>query len=221
LEVLSLVLLAISYISSLTGEGLLNFSAFKSYKVSSTKSFPVQRVGLAAVYAMESIFKNRSLQAAYHLSFLLGSSSIFWSGHIIHCSIPVSRGQMDNAADVGLSSLWSLNFPTNPAAWSSDSLNHVLGSQLGSGSSSLTFISGLRPDSCSIFLSDIAHHHLSLGCLLIWASGLYCSLYKGFAHRVRTIAAQGPYGLTPSVSNLNFSTHAQLSLSLFGVALVL
>jgi photosystem I P700 chlorophyll a apoprotein A2 len=128
---------------------------------------------------------------------------------------------MDNAADVGLSSLWSLNFPTNPAAWSSDSLNHVLGSQLGSGSSSLTFISGLRPDSCSIFPSDIAHHHLSLGCLLIWASGLYCSLYKGFAHRVRTIAAQGPYGLTPSVSNLNFSTHAQLSLSLFGVALVL
>jgi hypothetical protein len=89
LEVLSLVLLAISYISSLTGEGLLRFSALNSYKVSSTKSLSFKRVSLAVVYSMESIFKNRSLQAAYHLSFLLGSSSIFWSGDIIHCSIPV------------------------------------------------------------------------------------------------------------------------------------
>jgi hypothetical protein len=42
LEFMSLMLLAISYISSLTGEGLLRFSALNSYKVSSTNRYPLK-----------------------------------------------------------------------------------------------------------------------------------------------------------------------------------
>jgi photosystem I P700 chlorophyll a apoprotein A2 len=146
LEFLSLACLAISYISSLSGEGLLRYSSNHSYRVSSTKnakSIIIKKVSLSVLYAKESIFKNQSLQAAYHLFALLGCSTILWSGHIIHCSIPSSRGKLESLSTFPEYSLWSLNSPAYQLGWSQDSLNHVLGSHLGSGSSILTFISGL------------------------------------------------------------------------------
>lgn len=55
----------------------------------------------------------------------------------------------------------------------------------------LTFIGGLKQDTASLYLSDIAHHHLAIGVLFIISAHLYASIYKsGFAHRIRDILRQ-------------------------------
>jgi photosystem I P700 chlorophyll a apoprotein A2 len=42
--------------------------------------------------------------------------------------------------------------------------------------SSLTFFGGLKPDTMSLYLTDIAHHHLAVGILFVLFSHLYSSL---------------------------------------------
>jgi hypothetical protein len=62
-----------------------------------------------------------------------------------------------------------------------DKDNHIMGSAYAAGESSLTFFGGLKPDTMSLYLTDIAHHHLAVGILFVWAGHVYSSLYKGFA----------------------------------------
>ena len=48
----------------------------------------------------------------------------------------------------------------------------------------ITFLGGLKSHTISLYLTDIAHHHLAVGILFVWASHLYLSFYKGFGHRI-------------------------------------
>ena len=47
----------------------------------------------------------------------------------------------------------------------------------------LTFNGGLKSNTISLYLTDIAHHHLASGILFVWASHVYLSLYKAFGYR--------------------------------------
>ena len=69
-----------------------------------------------------------------------------------------------------------------------------------------TFLGGLKSNTISLYLTDIAHHHLGVGILFVWARHLYLSLYKAFGHRIRPLAK---------------SLQLQLSLSLVGLSLIL
>jgi len=52
----------------------------------------------------------------------------------------------------------------------------------------LTFNGGLNwVWTHSLYLTDIAHHHLALGVLLVWAGHLYSSFFKAFGHRVSSV----------------------------------
>jgi photosystem I P700 chlorophyll a apoprotein A2 len=68
-----------------------------------------------------------------------------------------------------------------------------------------TFLGGLKSNTISLYLTDIAHHHLGVGILFVWARHLYLSLYKAFGHRIRPLAK---------------SLQLQLSLSLVGLSLI-
>jgi photosystem I P700 chlorophyll a apoprotein A2 len=51
----------------------------------------------------------------------------------------------------------------------------------------LTFLGGLKSDTASLYLSDIAHHHLALGVFAVACGHIYASLNKSFGHRIRDV----------------------------------
>jgi photosystem I P700 chlorophyll a apoprotein A2 len=148
----------------------------------------------------------------FHLASLFGAFSSIWAGHIVHVAIPASRGSSINIfsfSDLALS-LGSGHWNTYSAY--PDALNHVFGSELGVGTALLTFLGGLNGTTEAIALSDIAHHHLALGVLIIWSAHLYASLYRGIGSRLSEIlSASGVRLVTKFVIK---SLHLQLSLAL-------
>jgi photosystem I P700 chlorophyll a apoprotein A2 len=51
--------------------------------------------------------------------------------------------------------------------------NHVFGTSEGAGTAILTFIGGFHPQTQSLWLTDIAHHHLAIAVLFIIAGHMY------------------------------------------------
>ncbi len=72
----------------------------------------------------------------------------------------------------------------------------------------LTFLGGLKSNTYSLYLTDIAHHHLALGLILIWASHLYNSLVKALSHKIRHVL------FVFANANISNSLHLQLSFAL-------
>ena len=113
----------------------------------------------------------------HHLGGFLGSSSIAWAGHLVHVAIPRSRGQAPSWENIltqlahpdGLRPFTTLNW----AAYSRqpDQWNHVFGVADGAaGTSVLTFLGSRMPSSDSLWLTDVSHHHLALGIVLVFLS---------------------------------------------------
>jgi photosystem I P700 chlorophyll a apoprotein A2 len=180
-----------------------------------------------------SWFKNAESGLNHHLSGLFGLSSLAWSGHLIHVAIPGSRG---------VSIRWSsILEPPHPAGWRPllfgewsvysefpDGANHVFGTGEGAGTAILTFLGGFHPQTQSMWLTDIAHHHLCIGVLFILAGHLYRTNWGlGLQLRARG-TTELRYGFTHRSSELPVtlsellceSLHFQLSLALaaLGVA---
>jgi photosystem I P700 chlorophyll a apoprotein A2 len=160
------------------------------------KVYPPLRIFLA-------YFDLSGLRLNFHIGVMIGFFSIAWCGHLVHCAIPVSRGAMPS-----LKALYS-------SAQALDVDNHVFGSTLGAGQAILTFLGGLKSDTASLYLTDIAHHHLAVGVLFVWAGHLYSSFYKGFGHRIRDVLVS-PYANGPMIRSLGKSVQLQLSLALAG-----
>jgi photosystem I P700 chlorophyll a apoprotein A2 len=158
-----------------------------------------------------SVYEASNLRLNYHIGPLIGFSSIMWSGHIIHKAIPVSRGGSNNLSS-HIKQLMSGNFSSLSQVVYSD--NHVWLSNIGAGTSVLTFNSGLKPDSNSLILTDIAHHHLAIGVLIVIVSHLYSSLYYGYGHHIRSIVS--PHG-NPATFVLR-SSHIQLAFALMSLS---
>jgi len=173
-----------------------------------------------------SWFKNAESRLNHHLSGLFGLSSLAWSGHLIHVAIPESRGEhvrWDNLLSFvphpsGLAPFFSGNwlvYSQNP-----DSYDHIFGSSSGSGTAILTFLGGFNPETKSLWLTDIAHHHLAIAVLFIVAGHMYRTNF-GIGHNISDIleAHKAPSGsLGEGHKNLyevvNNSLHFQLGLAL-------
>ena len=163
LEILSVSILVTAYIHSLLAEiGFLNSLDITSIEIAY----------IASGYRLN-----------YHLSVLFGLISILWSGHIVHVSIPYSRATGSELhLDHMLKGDWTLY------SLKSDTISHIHGCNQYSGSSILTFIGGIKSATSSLYLTDIAHHHLALGTVIIWSSHIYGSVYNSIGHRVRDIS---------------------------------
>nr|YP_009540913.1 photosystem I P700 apoprotein A2 [Lepocinclis tripteris]AYQ93348.1 photosystem I P700 apoprotein A2 [Lepocinclis tripteris] len=173
-----------------------------------------------------SWFKNAESRLNHHLSGLFGVSSLAWSGHLIHVAIPESRGQhvgWDNFLSVaphsaGLGPFFSGNwsvYAENP-----DSAEHLFGTSTGAGEAILTFLGGFNPQTKSLWLTDIAHHHLAIAVLFIVAGHMYRTNF-GIGHSINDIlnahkAPSGGLGLGHKglYETLNNSLHFQLGLAL-------
>ncbi|KAL5643913.1 hypothetical protein ACJX0J_000501 [Zea mays] len=100
-----------------------------------------------------SWFKNAESRLNHHLSGLFGVSSLAWAGHLVHVAIPGSRGEGWGPL---LTGQWNL-YAQNP-----DSSNHLFGTTQGAGTAILTLLGGFHPQTQSLWLTDIAHHHLAI-----------------------------------------------------------
>ena len=157
----------------------------------------------------------------FHIAALLDSSSVAWAGHLIHVATPVSRGcqPLEPVSEPGLSDLIRGNWLAlslrvdQVAALSRTKLEGC------KPSACLTFLTGFKSDTGSLYLTDLAHHHLGVGILLLWAGHLYATLWKGVGHRVRDLLlVHGTLGR--SLQRLGSSLHLQLSLALTGLSVL-
>ncbi|KAG9438708.1 hypothetical protein H6P81_021340 [Aristolochia fimbriata] len=139
-----------------------------------------------------SWFKNAESRLNHHLSGLFGVSSLAWTGHLVHVAIPGSRGQYvrwNNFLDVlpypqGLGPLftgqWNL-YAQNP-----DSSSHLFGTSEGAGTSILTLLGGFHPQTQSLWLTDIAHHHLAIAFIFLVAGHMYRTNF-GIGHSMKDL----------------------------------
>jgi photosystem I P700 chlorophyll a apoprotein A2 len=179
-----------------------------------------------------SWFKNAESRLNHHLAGLFGVSSLAWSGHLIHVAIPASRGQSvrwDNFLSIlphplGLSAFFSGNwylYSENP-----DGLDHIFGSSENAGTSILTFLGGFDPYTKSLWLTDMAHHHLAIAVVFIVAGHMYRTNF-GIGHSLEEIlnahkAPSGKLGLGHKelFATLNNSLHFQLGLALASLGVI-
>lgn len=186
-----------------------------------------------------SWFKSAEPRLNHHLAGLFGVSSLAWTGHLVHVAIPESRGQhvgWDNFLTTlphpdGLKAFFSGNwgaYAANP-----DSANHVFGTSEGAGTAILTFLGGFHPQTQSLWLTDMAHHHLAIAVIFIIAGHQYRTNF-GIGHSIKEMLnAKNFFGVnTEGQFNLphqglydtyNNSLHFQLSIHLgaLGTALSL
>jgi len=179
-----------------------------------------------------SWFMNNESRLNHHLSGLFGVSSLAWTGHLVHVAIPESRGihvGWDNFLYTlphpeGLKPFFSGNwsvYATNP-----DTSQHLFNTQTGSGTAILTFLGGFHPQTESLWLTDMAHHHLAIAVLFIIAGHMYRTNF-GIGHNMKEILeahrppggrlGSGHRGLYDTITN---SLHLQLALALASLGVV-
>ncbi|MBE9168556.1 photosystem I core protein PsaB [Pleurocapsales cyanobacterium LEGE 06147] len=137
-------------------------------------------------------FKNAESRLNHHLAGLFGVSSLAWAGHLIHVAIPESRGQhvgWDNFLSTpphpaGLGPFFSFNW--GAYAQNPDTANHIFGTSEGAGTAILTFLGGFHPQTESLWLTDIAHHHLAIAVIFIIAGHMYRTNF-GIGHSIKEI----------------------------------
>lgn len=184
-----------------------------------------------------SWFKNAESRLNHHLAGLFGVSSLAWTGHLVHVAIPESRGQhvgWDNFLSTlphpaGLAPFFTGNWGVY--AQDPDTAGHVFGTAQGSGTAILTFLGGFHPQTESLWLTDIAHHHLAIAVLFIVAGHMYRTNF-GIGHSMKEIlSAHNPPKGTPFggglgeghkglYDTLNDSLHFQLGLALASLGVI-
>ncbi|MBW4417729.1 MAG: photosystem I core protein PsaB [Myxacorys californica WJT36-NPBG1] len=171
-------------------------------------------------------FKNAESRLNHHLAGLFGVSSLAWTGHLVHVAIPESRGQHVGWGNflstlphpAGLQPFFTGNW--GAYAQNPDTANHVFGTAQGSGTAILTFLGGFNPQTESLWLTDMAHHHLAIAVIFIIAGHMYKTNF-GIGHSIKDILnahippagglGEGHRGLYDTVNN---SLHFQLGLAL-------
>jgi photosystem I P700 chlorophyll a apoprotein A2 len=177
-------------------------------------------------------FKNAESRLNHHLSGLFGVSSLAWTGHLVHVAIPASRGVRVTWSNF----LTTLPHPAGLApffrgdwvvyAASPDTASHQFGTSTGAGTAILTFIGGFHPQTNSLWLTDMAHHHLAIAVVFILAGHLYRTNF-GIGHSFSTILnahvppggklGAGHVGLFDTINN---SLHFQLGLALASLGVI-
>ncbi|MBW4696413.1 MAG: photosystem I core protein PsaB [Aphanocapsa lilacina HA4352-LM1] len=163
-------------------------------------------------------FKNAESRLNHHLSALFGVSSLAFAGHMIHVAIPAARGQRVDWSNF----LNTLPHPAGLAPFFTG--NWGVYADPEAGPPILTFIGGLNPATGTLWLTDIAHHHLAIAVIFIIAGHMYRTNF-GIGHSIKEIldAHKGPLtgeGHRGLYDTINNSLHFQLGLALASLGVV-
>ena len=167
-------------------------------------------------------FQNAESMMNHHLSVLLGLGSLSWAGHQIHIALPINKLLDAGIApqEIPLPHEFLINRELMAQLYPSfeKGLAPFFGGDWGQYSDFLTFKGGLNPVTGGLWLSDIAHHHLAIAVLFIFAGHMYRTNW-GIGHSMKEIleAHKGPFtgeGHTGLYEILTTSWHAQLAINL-------
>ena len=167
-------------------------------------------------------FQNTESMMNHHLAGLLGLGSLGWTGHLIHVSLPVNKLLDAGVApkDIPLPHEYLLDAGKMAEFFPSfaQGLTPFFTLNWGVYSDFLTFKGGLNPVTGSLWLSDVAHHHLAIAVLFIIAGHMYRTNW-GIGHSMKEIleAHKGPFtgeGHKGLYEILTTSWHAQLAINL-------
>jgi len=167
-------------------------------------------------------FQNVESMMNHHLAGLLGLGSLAWTGHLIHVSMPVNKLLDAGVApkDIPLPHEYFMDAGKMAEFFPSfaQGLTPFFTLNWGAYSDFLTFKGGLNPVTGSLWLSDVAHHHLAIADLFIIAGHMYRTNW-GIGHSMKEIleAHKGPFtgeGHKGLYEVLTTSWHAQLAINL-------
>ena len=167
-------------------------------------------------------FQSAESMLNHHLSVLLGLGSLAWAGHEIHIGNPINK-LLDSGMDpkdlpdphellINREFIGSL-YPSFK-----EGLVPFFTLDWSKYSDILTFKGGLNPTTASLWLTDVAHHHLAIAVLFIIAGHMYRTNF-GIGHSMKEIleAHRGPFtgaGHKGLYEVLTTSWHAQLAINL-------
>jgi len=167
-------------------------------------------------------FQNAESMLNHHLSGLLGLGSLAWSGHQIHIGNPINKlldSGMD-PKDLPDPHEFLINRELISSLYPSfkEGLGPFFTGDWTKYSDILTFKGGLNPTTASLWLTDVAHHHLAIAVLFIIAGHMYRTNF-GIGHSLKEIleSHRGPFtgnGHAGLYEVLTTSWHAQLAINL-------
>jgi len=167
-------------------------------------------------------FQNAESMLNHHLSGLLGLGCLSWSGHQIHIAIPINKLLDAGIApqEIPLPHEFLINRELISQLYPSfeTGLKSFFSFDWSAYSDFLTFKGGLNPITGGLWLTDIAHHHLALAVLFIFAGHMYRTNW-GIGHSIQDILESHKGPLTGSGHQglyqiLISSWHAQLAINL-------
>jgi photosystem I P700 chlorophyll a apoprotein A1 len=167
-------------------------------------------------------FQNAESMLNHHLSGLLGLGSLAWAGHQIHIGNPINKlldSGMD-PKDLPDPHEFLINRELISSLYPSfkEGIGPFFTGDWTKYSDILTFKGGLNPTTASLWLTDVAHHHLAIAVLFIIAGHMYRTNF-GIGHSLKEIleAHRGPFtgnGHAGLYELLTTSWHAQLAINL-------
>jgi photosystem I P700 chlorophyll a apoprotein A1 len=167
-------------------------------------------------------FQNVESILNHHLSGLLGLGSLAWAGHQIHIGNPLNKllesGILPKDLPAPHTLLISKKVLTSIYPNFQEGLTPLFTFQWDKYSDILTFKGGLNPITGSLWLTDIAHHHLAISILFLIAGHMYRTNF-GIGHSLKEIleshkgplTGNGHKGIYEILTN---SWHAQLAINL-------
>ena len=167
-------------------------------------------------------FQNVESMLNHHLAVLLGCGSLGWAGHLIHVSAPTNKLLDAGVAlkDIPLPHEFILNkeLLTDLYPGFANGLTPFFTLDWGQYADFLTFKGGLNPVTGSLWMTDIAHHHLAIAVVFIVAGHMYRTNW-GIGHSIKEILEnhRGPFtgqGHKGLYEILTTSWHAQLAINL-------
>lgn len=167
-------------------------------------------------------FQNVESMLNHHLSGLLGLGSLAWAGHLIHIANPINKLLDSGISANDLPSPFELLTNTDLLSQIYPSFKQgllpIFQLDWSKYSDILTFKGGLNPITGSLWLTDVAHHHLAIAILFIIAGHMYRTNF-GIGHSLKEIleAHKGPFtgvGHKGIYEILTTSWHAQLAINL-------
>ena len=167
-------------------------------------------------------FQNVESMMNHHLAVLLGCGSLGWTGHLIHVSLPVNKlldaGVAANNIPLPHEFLLDAGKMTELYPSFVNGIKPFFTLNWGVYADFLTFKGGLNPVTGSLWMTDIAHHHLAIAVLFIVAGHMYRTNW-GIGHSMKEILEnhKGPFtgqGHKGLYEILTTSWHAQLAINL-------
>ncbi|CAN6472620.1 unnamed protein product [Victoria cruziana] len=140
------------------------------------------------------------------------SYSLAWVGHLVHVSIPKSRGEyvkLNNFLDVlpypqGLEPLfigqWNL-YAQNPT-----SSSHLFSTFQGVGTAILTLLEIFHPQTQSLWLTNISHHHLAIAFIFLVVGHMYRTNFR-IGYSIKDLL-EPPWGLLLPCSSTSLPAYA-------------